>query len=198
MDRREAIKRAATLIGGTLLMPDVLKAWTHPSIENPYFRLTPLQDELIAEVSDVIIPTTTTPGAKAAGVPQFIKKMLADCYRPQYSEYFLKELNQLNTDTQTKYSKGFLQASVEERTDMLKTYEQKAKADRQRFRQEAQSWGQSTLPSEKPFFDVMKDLTVTGYFTSEIGCTQALRYEPVPGRYEMIEYKKGDKAWATG
>jgi hypothetical protein len=36
-----------------------------------------------------------------------------------------------------------------------------------------------------------------GYFTSEIGCTQALRYEQIPGRYDgNMPYKKGDKAFA--
>ena len=48
------------------------------------------------------------------------------------------------------------------------------------------------------YFKLMKDLTVQGYFTSEIGATKALRYVPVPGKYEScIPYKKGDKAWAT-
>jgi hypothetical protein len=44
----------------------------------------------------------------------------------------------------------------------------------------------------------MKQLTLLGYFTSEIGATQTLRYVAVPGKYEgCIPYKKGDKAWAT-
>jgi hypothetical protein len=48
------------------------------------------------------------------------------------------------------------------------------------------------------YFTLMKQLTLLGYFTSEIGATQALRYEAVPGRYEgCVPYKKGDKAWAT-
>lgn len=45
--------------------------------------------------------------------------------------------------------------------------------------------------------NMLRDLTVLGYFTSEIGATQALNYIEVPGRYEgCIDYKKGDKAWA--
>ena len=48
------------------------------------------------------------------------------------------------------------------------------------------------------YFTLMKQLTLLGYFTSEIGATQALRYVAVPGKYEgCIPYKKGDKAWAT-
>ena len=45
---------------------------------------------------------------------------------------------------------------------------------------------------------MMKELTLTGFFTSEVGATKAVRYVAVPGRYEgSIPYKKGDKAWAT-
>jgi hypothetical protein len=48
------------------------------------------------------------------------------------------------------------------------------------------------------YFGMMKQLTLLGYFTSEIGATQALRYIAIPGKYEgCVPYKKGDKAWAT-
>ncbi len=198
MNRRDAIKKAALMFGGSLLMPDVLKAWTHPMIENPNFRLTAAQDALIAEIAETIVPTTDTPGAKAAGVPNFIKKMLADCYRENYSTYFMKELDSVDADTKSKFNISFVDATLDQRTDILKNYEKKAKTEAAKFREEAKSWGQSSLPSERPFFTIMKDLTFTGYFTSEIGCTQALRYEAVPGKYiPDYPYKKGDKAWAS-
>jgi hypothetical protein len=48
------------------------------------------------------------------------------------------------------------------------------------------------------YFSMYKQLTVWGYFTSKDGATKALRYVQVPGKYEgCIDYKKGDKAWAT-
>jgi hypothetical protein len=44
---------------------------------------------------------------------------------------------------------------------------------------------------------MMKELTMLGYFTSEIGCTQARRYVETPGHYDgNLPYKKGDKAFA--
>ncbi|MGH2553929.1 MAG: gluconate 2-dehydrogenase subunit 3 family protein [Chitinophagaceae bacterium] len=47
------------------------------------------------------------------------------------------------------------------------------------------------------YFTMMKHLTLWGYFTSETGCREALRYNPVPGRYEgCVPYNKGDRAWA--
>ena len=45
---------------------------------------------------------------------------------------------------------------------------------------------------------MMKELTLLGFFTSEVGATKALRYVAVPTKFEgCVEYKKGDRAWAT-
>jgi Gluconate 2-dehydrogenase subunit 3 len=199
MDRREAIKRAALLVGGTVLLPDVLKAWNNPTvIENMAFRLTANQDALIAEIAETIIPTTSTPGAKAAGVPDFIKKMLADCYEKKITTDVLKDMDKFEADCVAKYGKSFVSMSAAEKIEALKVAEKDGIANKDKYKKEAASWGTSTLMPPNPFFLVMKELTVIGYFTSEIGCTQALRYEPVPGRYDgSAPYKKGDKAWAT-
>jgi hypothetical protein len=59
----------------------------------------------------------------------------------------------------------------------------------------------ATTISAKPptsYFRMMKELALLGYFTSEIGCTQALRYAETPGRYDpCVPYKPGEKAWAS-
>ena len=176
MNRREAIKKAAIMLGGMVALPDILNAHANPTILNPHFFMTGVQENVLAEMADTIIPTTDTPGAKAAGVPQFIKKMLADCYEKKDSDAVMEGLDKLEADTKTKYNKGFAEVTNEERIAMLKDVE----------------------ATKSNFWRIMKDLTVTGYFTSEIGCTQALRYEQVPGKYiGDLPYKKGDKAWAT-
>jgi hypothetical protein len=47
------------------------------------------------------------------------------------------------------------------------------------------------------YFRLLKELTLLGYFTSEIGYTQAMRYAETPGRFDpCITYTAGDKAWA--
>ena len=176
LSRREAIKKAALMMGGTLLLPNILKAYQTPAIQNMAFRMTFAQDAVLAELCETIIPTTNTPGAKAAGVPAFIKKLLADCYEAADSKMFMDGLEKLETDTKTKFSKSFADVTNEQRIEMVKEVE----------------------ASKSKFWRLAKELTVFGYFTSEIGCTQALRYEPVPGRYDgNMPYKKGDKAWAT-
>jgi hypothetical protein len=172
--RREAIRRVALLLGGAALLPDLLKAWEHPAPVNLLPGWGPGQDALIAEIAERIIPTTDTPGAKAAGVPDFILKMIADCTRPAGQEIFRQGLDRLETEVSARFGRPFVDCSPEEQTAVLREMEQ------------------------TPFFQNFKRLTVLGYFTSETGCTQALRYEPLPGRYEGdLPYKKGDKAWAT-
>ena len=199
MDRREAIRRAAIIVGGSILMPDILKAWNAPTvIENPFFKITAAQEALIAEIAETIIPTTTTPGAKAAGVPAFIIKMLADCYEQKTSDGVMSSLTAFDEGCKTKYGKSFVELNETERIEALKAAEKQAFADRDKYKKEVQSWGNSTIEGAQPFFFIMKSLTATGYFTSEIGATQTLRYEAVPGRYDGdFPYKKGDKAWAT-
>ena len=199
MDRRDAIKRVMLMVGGTIASTDVLKAWGNLTIENPHFRITALQEALIAEIAETIIPTTDTPGAKAAGVAPFIVKMLADCYEKSVSEGFFKDLAQFEADTKAKFSKSFIDCTSDERIEMLKKAAATAVIEREKYAKQKQSYGSvSTLPQAQPFFFVMKEMTATGYFTSEIGCTKALRYEQVPGRYDGdVPYKKGDKAWAN-
>jgi hypothetical protein len=54
-----------------------------------------------------------------------------------------------------------------------------------------------TADSPAHYFRMMKELALLGYFTSEIGCTQAQRYAETPGRYDpCVPYKAGEKSWA--
>lgn len=185
VSRRDAIKRAALLLGSTFILPDILKAWESPSILNKSIRFTADQSALIAEIADLIVPTTSTPGAKAAGVPAFIEKMIADCYTKKDQELFFQGLTKLDSDCVEKFGKNFLNLSKEDQIAMLKLAEIDSQVTDKKIK------------GGDHFWKTIKGLTVTGYFTSEIGATQALRYEPVPGRYDGdVAYKKGDKSFA--
>lgn len=183
------------MLGGTIALPNILKAWDNPTILNPHFFVTPSQEAILAEVAETIIPTTSTPGAKAAGVAPFIIKMLADCNPKSHSDYILQMLTQLDADTKARFGAGFVETTPANRIAMLKTYEQKAKDENEIFQTLVKSWNLPKGVWVSPFFPTMKSLTLNGYFTSEIGCRQAMRYNQIPARYETIDYKKGDKAW---
>jgi hypothetical protein len=175
MNRREAIQRATLLLGGVLSAPLMAGAMGQILNTGESVAVTADQSVLLAEVADIIIPTTGTPGAKAAGVEKFIVRVVRDCFEKPEQEKFYAGLAKLDADSQAKFSKGFAALDLAQKNVMLK---------------------QSTVDN-KAFFLMMKGLTVTGYFTSEIGATQALEYLPIPGKFEAcIPLKPGQKAWA--
>jgi hypothetical protein len=137
--------------------------------------VTAEQEAFLADLADVIIPTTTTPGAKAAGVEKFIVRVMRDCYPKDDQEKFYAGLTQFNTDSRSAFGKSFIELDSKQKIEAVK----------------------ALTSSNKPFFLRMKELTVTGYFTSEIGATKALEYLPIPGRFEgCVPLKPGQKAWA--
>ncbi|GAB2796751.1 gluconate 2-dehydrogenase subunit 3 family protein [Rhabdobacter roseus] len=177
MNRREAVQKITFLMGGMLSAPVMAGILGEKLNAGPSLQITAEQEALLAEVADVIIPTTSTPGAKAAGAEQFIIRVLRDCYPLADQEKFYTSLTQLNTDSKGTFGKSFTELDAAQKNQLVKQLTTKDTA----------------------FFRRLKELTVTGYFTSEIGATQALEYLPVPGRFEAcIPYKPGQKAWALG
>ncbi|MCJ8167068.1 gluconate 2-dehydrogenase subunit 3 family protein [Pontibacter sp. E15-1] len=187
MNRREAVTAVAWLMGGTLISADLLVACTTKSKDvSDLFK--PEQLAFLNEVADTILPTTNTPGAKAANVGEFMAVMVRDCYAPEDQKIFLEGLSKLDKASDDKFNKDFMKLDAKQRTELLTALD-KEQNEHMRTKKPA---------DPNHYFRMMKELTLLGYFSSEIGATQALRYEPVPGRYDgCMPYKKGDRAWAT-
>ncbi|WP_293682832.1 MULTISPECIES: gluconate 2-dehydrogenase subunit 3 family protein [unclassified Spirosoma] len=211
MNRRDALMRVAALAGVTMSLPalaDTLEASaTRRALTGKPVFFTADQDATVAELADTIIPTTKTPGAKAAKVNEVIDVILKDCYKPDDQQRFVEGLAQTNKWSQEAYGKAFVQLDPAQRIEIVKKLEADDKAQRAQMApaksvaKVENSQADLQMPTAKkrytPFYSILKDLTLTGYFTSEIGCTQALEYVPVPGRYDgCITLKPGQKAWA--
>lgn len=202
--------RVAVLAGATVSLPalaDRLEASaTRRALTNKPVFFTADQDATVAELADTIIPTTKTPGAKAAKVNEVIDIIVKDCYKEADQKAFLEGLAQTNKLSQDAYGKAFVQLDPAQRIEVVKKLEAEAKqqkADMAAKKAQNVSGQQDVqMPTEQrksttPFFTMLKDLTLTGYFTSEIGATQALEYVAVPGRYDgCVPLKPGQKAWA--
>ncbi|MDO7875857.1 gluconate 2-dehydrogenase subunit 3 family protein [Hymenobacter sp. ASUV-10] len=203
ISRREALARVALLMGGTAIIgsdaflsgcgPSDQKQEKQPTAaENPgppKDLLTPEQTAYLTEVADTMLPATKTPGAKAANVGPFMAVMVRDCYVPADQQVFVKGLDQLEEACKKQHDgKGFLGCTPEQRLALLRQLD----AEQKQY--------SKTKPLEAPnhYFRMMKELALLGFFTSEVGATQALRYLPVPGKFVGdYPYKKGDRAWAT-
>jgi hypothetical protein len=199
MKRRDALARVALLMGGTISAPTMLaflegcKSSTETSTSLT-FPFSAEQKNLVSEVAEIIIPKTDTPGAKDAKVGEFIEMMLKDCYEAKDQNSFAAGLKELE-------KRDFLKASPADQTKILKELEASAKVESEKSTEAKKKFTEAgkeyTDDQGVPFFKLVKELTLLGYFTSEPGATLALDYVPVPGRYDgCIDLKPGQKAWA--
>ncbi|MEZ4939886.1 MAG: gluconate 2-dehydrogenase subunit 3 family protein [Saprospiraceae bacterium] len=193
MKRREAIQRLTAVLGGTLLGADSLMArqidWEALDAlsESASIGLfSKRQIRLLNEIADTILPETGTPGAKAAKVGQFMAVIVSDCWEKTDQDVFLAGLVTLEERCKKTFGKPFLRCTPQQCHALLVELDEEQKA-----------YYRSRKAGAPPhYFRQMKDLTLWGYFTSEIGATQALRFVEIPGRYEgCIPFAKGDRAW---
>jgi len=208
MNRRDAIGRVAILMGGAVIGAEFFLSGCKPSGAKSVDDLfTEDNTAFLNEVADTILPDTkASPGAKAANVGGFMAIMVRDCYTPADQKTFVEGVGKLNDAANKKSGSKFVDLTPQQRTDLLVDLDKEQKAfsadrDKKLAADAAKHKGEANykgpeLPSH--YFRMMKQLTLLGYFTSEIGATKALRYIAVPGRYDgCVPYKKGDKAWAT-
>lgn len=203
--------RVATMVGATISLPvlaDTLEASAaQRALTGKPLLFTADQDATVTELAEVIIPATKTPGAKAAKVNEIIDVVLKDCYKQDDQKRFMEGLAQTNKLSQDAYGKAFVQLDPTQRIEIVRKLEadakqQLAQMSTAKVTKVENSQADMQMPDEKkkrytPFFTMLKDLTLMGYFTSEIGCTQALEYVAVPGRYDgCVPLKPGQKAWA--
>ncbi len=187
LTRREAIQQVSVFLGGAALVGQASLLDALESSTPPASFLTSNEVALLDEVAETILPATSTPGAKAAGVGPFMALMVADAYDPDEQRIFRGGLETLDRECAEMNGHDFMAATPAERLTLLE------RLDRQQY-EYMQAW-KDTEPVH--YFRMVKELALLGYFTSEIGYKQALRYVETPGRYEpCVPYTPGDKAWA--
>jgi hypothetical protein len=191
MNRREALSSVALLLGGTILGAEMFLSGCTNSDKNigaSGLQFSPDDISFLDEVGETIIPATSTPGAKETKIGEFMKTIVNDCYEEKDQKIFVDGMKKLDDASKKMNNKSFLESTPEQRHNLLVALDKEQK-----------DYMAAKKPEDPPhYFRMMKELTLWGYFSSEAGATQALRYIAVPGRYEgCIPYKKGDKAWAT-
>ena len=225
IDRREALRRAALLLGGALSAPAIAgvlagcesrhaagSAWAPRA-------LTTEQAELVATIAERILPETDTPGARGAGVHRFIDTMLAEYYPDGERQHFLAGLAEVDARARRGCGRAFLRCGAEEQRAVLDQLDREAFAApaprpvpdpaKETERGAADTKAPAELKSdsvqraapgrrEVPFFRMMKELTLLGYYTSEIGATRELHHAQVPGRFEgCVPLTRIGRTWAV-
>lgn len=210
MKRRNALSTMAIILAGTIVSTEVFFSSCTSNPKGEFFDKDDIS--LLDEIGETIIPSSSTsPGAKAAKIGEFMKVYVTDCYDSADQKTFFEGINKIKNLSKSKYGNEFLKLTISQKHDLLNALEKEAQEHAKHKNKltagtgdaiqtgKAQEDNKSKMKGEaNHYFSMIKDLTLFGYFTSEPGATKALRYVQTPGSYQgNVPYKEGDKAWAT-
>lgn len=203
MNRREFLQCAAILVSGAAvsqlglaLSPEQL---TYLATAADYTRNTAAlfdaeQQRLVTAMADTIIPRTDTPGAADAGVPRFIELMVQDWFNEQERQLFLAGIATTEQRGRKRFNASFADLGPEQRLQLLE--EMEAGASESPWYMQGNV--RRAFVSDAPFICQMKELTAWGFFTSELGASKVLRYDPMPMRFDGdVPLGPDESSWAN-
>ncbi|MDH3255336.1 MAG: gluconate 2-dehydrogenase subunit 3 family protein [Acidobacteriota bacterium] len=182
MTRRQILKQIAVLLGGAISPPVVSAALSgsRPVAGAEAWQprtLSADQNRLVTALAELILPATDTPGAMAAGVNEFIDLLLTDWLSDGECQRFLAGLADLDASSRAQFDRAFLELTAAEQMSLLEPLDVESVDARVAA---ARSGLQDVA---LPFFGMMKEMTIVGYYTSEVGIEHELEYDPYPGAY---------------
>ena len=204
MNRREAaltfgaLWTALTLPAGAAAQTQTLAlTWTPKA-------LSPAQARVLDVVAELMMPKTATPGAREAGVPAFVDRAVGNHCSPAEVSAIRAGLDHIDAVARVAHGMNFAALTPSQQTAQLMDYETPPAAAPAAVGRGDTETGLSNQPAPsvppRPsamFFPLLKDLVTVGYFTSELGATRAVRYDPVPGAYRgCVPLSEIGRAWA--
>jgi len=185
VNRRDAIRGIGLLLG-TAVTPKVARAvesgFTTPAGNRALRTLEREQAELVATLTEIIIPATDTPGARAARVDAFIDALLTDIFTTEERDRFAAGLADVDARARALAGAPFVASAAPQQTAVVEALEIEAR---------------QAGDGPRPFFSWLKELTLVGYYTSEIGASQELVYVHVAGRYDGdVPYRQVGRAYS--
>ncbi|MGY3052010.1 hypothetical protein ACVWYG_000197 [Pedobacter sp. UYEF25] len=150
------------------------------------------KQSLIADLADIIIPETDTPGAKRAQVAVFIVSVLSNCTSNVEQNLFLGGLERVERFCDRHFNKSFSVCSLVQQVDVVAHFEKSDLYDSKLLNKiNSKFFG-------LPFFTKLKDLTIQGYCSSQLGASEGLAYNYIPGHFNAcIPLVTNQKSWAT-
>jgi len=189
MNRRTAIKGILAVAG--LGYASVIGVKYFIGYSNQDRGKLEAQSLLIAELANVIIPPTTTPGAKEALVHKYIISYMEDCSSMKEYNNFINGLNDLQENCVSNYNTNFENCTTVQKNKIIEGLDNNSDSNGLFLKISNKLQGRS-------FYDILKSLTIEGYCTSDMGAIQHLAYALIPGKYNAItQMSKNQKSWAT-
>lgn len=182
MNNRRRFLAGASVLMGHAAFPSVMGAFLAGACaqrERSFFAQKEMR--ALTALVDVILPETDSPAASAANTHVFVDAAMEACATEAQQDVVREGLANLDARAQEAHGADFAALTPAQQAEILTPI---AQADAEK-------------PYDESFFLIVKDYTLTGYFLSETGATQALAYEQIPGTYQGdLPLAPGQKAWA--
>jgi hypothetical protein len=185
MNRREALRLLTAGAVIPALTPELVAFYrqAHPDGSYSLRTLSPHQNDTVVAMIDQIIPATATPGAKEARVNEFIDVILTEWAKDDERRRFLDGLADVDKQSNAVFGRDFASASPAQQLVLLRAMDEASAHARSLPKEPPPFWEPEGRDRQMQgdFFSVFKNLTVHGYYTSEIGFKQELKLEIIPG-----------------
>jgi gluconate 2-dehydrogenase gamma chain len=172
MDRREALQllmgSAAFQLASPKLFASLRSARMLLDTQTTLRTLDPQQNATLTAMAETILPKTDTVGATEAGTSQFVDLILTEWYTENERTIFLNGLADIDARTQSAFGKKFVDCSTEQRSKVLTDLGEQMTKDAQAARNSSPGYRGSPAKPNKNFYYMMRDLTLTAYYTSEV------------------------------
>ena len=163
VNRRALLLGAVFLVGGAVSLTRFTRGTGTSPDKGPVFSSD--QFALLEQVCETIIPATDTPGALGAGVPEFLRQLLGEWGSLETRAAINGVLESIEKQAWSRHGAGFLELPGERRLSLVRVMDE-------------ESIARQDIPWSR-----FKQLVLLGYYHSEVGATQELRYELVPGAW---------------
>jgi gluconate 2-dehydrogenase gamma chain len=203
LNRREILERMAVVTGGTISLTILsacdsgVKAPTNT--ENLNLKaLNEAQLNLVADIADMIIPDTETLGAKSVNVHFLVDELAANWMTSDERNGFLKDLTMLDERIKNEQGSSFSLLGNKERGLVLDHLGQEMLAAGEGTAGLGDITNSDDITGRKHIYRELRELIIFGYYTSEVGATEELNYDPIPGGYSgcIPLADVGGKAWS--
>lgn len=178
MNRRTALKQAALFAGGVALLPSCNFGPERVAMALNNLQLNADQQDLLATVSDAIIPSGEIPGARDFEVYKHVLVMVDDCVKKPEQDSFVNGLQQFDSFVKKNFDKAFSKGDQAYKKKVLTEIDAMEGDDSQTDQASAQ------LRDVKIFVALAKRYTIQGYMSSQYILTEKFPYKHVPGPYQ--------------
>lgn len=166
MDRRNAVKKIVIASGSLITLPFWMTACNGSDNASTHLSsFSVAEQEILAAVTDTIIPAGNAIGALSVGIDKYLQKLIDKCYEKDVQDNVKAQLNGLETAAKNVYAKSFAKCDQQQRMGLLSKL------------------STSGNKPEKDFFNLMKSETINGFNTSKEVLVNYFHYKVAPGHY---------------